>query len=450
MYRRKDREASLIEPKSQAKTCSAHAEILQQNEERTVYRLRETDGEVCITAYPVFPGIELAYHDVHAPSYRLAEPNAAGLIEIQHCREGRAEYCCGGEHYFLAPGDLSVVRRAAIEGEVEFPTGHYHGITVTLDPALAPDCLSCILQDVDVRPSVLAEKFFADSECFVSRSSARVEHIFSECPDITAVIQFAAYKAVGESVSKPIEYYYNNLNCTLVILDVMRHHNCHNFVFSSSATVYGDPASVPITEDFPTGATTNPYGTTKVFTERILQDVCKADPSLNVALLRYFNPIGAHKSGLIGEDPNGIPNNLMPYIAKVAVGKLEKVHVFGNDYPTPDGTGVRDYIHVVDLARGHVCAIKKLETNCGLFICNLGTGKGYSVLDVIHAFSKACGKEIPYVIDPRRPGDIAECYADPTKAKNELGWVAEYGIEEMCADSWNWQKNNPDGYHTVK
>ena len=196
--------------------------------------------------------------------------------------------------------------------------------------------------------------------------------------------------------------------------------------------------------------TTNPDGTTKVVTERILQDVCKADPSLNVALLRYFNPLGAHKSGLIGEDPNGIPNNLMPYIAKVAVGKLEKVHVFGNDYPTPDGTGVRDYIHVVDLARGHVCAIKKLETNCGLFICNLGTGKGYSVLDVIHAFSKACGKEIPYVIDPRRPGDIAECYADPTKAKNELGWVAEYGIEEMCADSWNWQKNNPDGYHTVK
>ena len=239
-----------------------------------------------------------------------------------------------------------------------------------------------------------------------------VEKIFAECPDITAVIQFAAYKAVGESVSKPIEYYYNNLNCTLVILDVMRKHNCHNFVFSSSATVYGDPA-------------------------------------LNVALLRYFNPIGAHKSGLIGEDPNGIPNNLMPYIAKVAVGKLERVHVFGNDYPTPDGTGVRDYIHVVDLARGHVCAIKKLETNCGLFICNLGTGKGYSVLDVIHAFEKACGKPIPYVIEARRPGDIAECYADPTKARNELGWVAEYGIEEMCADSWNWQKKNPDGYHTA-
>ena len=198
------------------------------------------------------------------------------------------------------------------------------------------------------------------------------------------------------------------------------------------------------------GATTNPYGTTKAFTERILQDGCKADPSLNVALLRYFNPIGAHKSGLIGEDPNGIPNNLMPYIAKVAVGKLEKVHVFGNDYPTPDGTGVRDYIHVVDLARGHVCAIRKLETNCGLFICNLGTGKGYSVLDVIHAFEKACGKKLPYVIEARRPGDIAECYADPSKAKRELGWVAEYGIEEMCADSWNWQKKNPDGYHTAK
>ena len=279
---------------------------------------------------------------------------------------------------------------------------------------------------------------------------AAVEKVFAENPGIDCVIQFAAYKAVGESVSKPIEYYSNNLNCTLNILDVMRRYDCHNIIFSSSATVYGDPASVPIREDFPVGATTNPYGTTKVFTERILTDCCKADPELNVALLRYFNPIGAHPSGKIGEDPNGIPNNLMPYIAKVAVGKLEKVHVFGNDYPTPDGTGVRDYIHVVDLARGHVCAIKKLETNCGLFICNLGTGKGYSVLDVIHAFEKACGKPIPYVIEARRPGDIAECYADPTKAKNELGWVAEYGIEEMCADSWNWQKNNPDGYHTVK
>jgi len=261
-----------------------------------------------------------------------------------------------------------------------------------------------------------------------------VEKIFAECPDITAVIQFAAYKAVGESVSKPIEYYYNNLNCTLVILDVMRKHNCHNFVFSSSATVYGDPASVPITEDFPVGATTNPYGTTKAMTERILTDVCKADPTLNVALLRYFNPIGAHKSGLIGEDPNGIPNNLMPYIAKVAVGKLEKVHVFGNDYPTPDGTGVRDYIHVVDLARGHVCAIKKLETNCGLFICNLGTGKGYSVLDVIHAFEKACGKPIPYVIEARRPGHIADGSAAEQAAAKAAGTEVSPFFEGGKAD----------------
>ena len=276
------------------------------------------------------------------------------------------------------------------------------------------------------------------------------EKIFAENEDIDCVIQFAAYKAVGESVSKPIEYYSNNLACTLNILDVMRRHNCHNIIFSSSATVYGDPASVPIREDFPVGGTTNPYGTTKVFTERILTDCCHADPELNVALLRYFNPIGAHPSGLIGEDPNGIPNNLVPYIAKVAVGKLEKVHVFGNDYPTPDGTGVRDYIHVVDLARGHVAAIKKLEQKPGLFICNLGTGHGYSVLDVINAFSKACGKEIPYVIDPRRPGDIAECWCDPSKAKRELGWEAQYGIEEMCAHSWNWQSHNPDGYKTAE
>ena len=279
---------------------------------------------------------------------------------------------------------------------------------------------------------------------------AAVEKIFAENSDIDCVIQFAAYKAVGESVSKPIEYYSNNLSTTLNILDVMRHHNCHNIIFSSSATVYGDPASVPIREDFPVGGTTNPYGTTKVFTERILTDCCHADPELNVALLRYFNPIGAHPSGLIGEDPNGIPNNLVPYIAKVAVGKLEKVHVFGNDYPTPDGTGVRDYIHVVDLARGHVAAIKKLEQKPGLFICNLGNGHGYSVLDVINAFSKACGKEIPYVIDPRRPGDIAECWCDPSKAKRELGWEAQYGIEEMCAHSWNWQSHNPDGYKTAE
>ena len=277
-----------------------------------------------------------------------------------------------------------------------------------------------------------------------------VEKIFTECPDIDAVIQFAAYKAVGESVSKPIEYYYNNLNCTLVILDVMRHHDCHNFVFSSSATVYGDPASVPITEDFPVGATTNPYGTTKAFTERILQDVCKADPSLNVALLRYFNPIGAHKSGLIGEDPNGIPNNLMPYIAKVAVGKLEKVHVFGNDYPTPDGTGVRDYIHVCDLASGHVAALNWMNGKTGVEIFNLGTGTGTSVLEVVAAFSKACGKELPYVIRERRAGDIAANWCDASKAERMMGWKAQYDIADMCRDSWNWQSHNPDGYKTAE
>ena len=273
-----------------------------------------------------------------------------------------------------------------------------------------------------------------------------VKELFRNYPNIDAVIHFAGLKAVGESVAKPLEYYTNNLVNTLMILNVMRDYGVKNFVFSSSATVYGDPASVPIREDFPTGGTTNPYGTTKLFIERILMDYCKAEPSLNVALLRYFNPIGAHESGLIGEDPNDIPNNLVPYIAQVAVGKLAKLHVFGDDYPTHDGTGVRDYIHVVDLARGHIAALKKLETNCGLFVCNLGTGKGYSVLDVLHAYEKACGKTLPYVVDPRRPGDIAVCYADPTKAKEELGWEAQYGIEEMCASSWKWQSMNPNGY----
>ena len=276
--------------------------------------------------------------------------------------------------------------------------------------------------------------------------AAAVEQIFNQYPDIDSVIHFAGLKAVGESVAKPLEYYTNNLTSTLVLLNAMRAHNVKNFVFSSSATVYGDPATVPIREDFPTGGTTNPYGTTKLFIEKILTDYCKADPTLNVALLRYFNPIGAHESGLIGEDPNGIPNNLVPYIAQVAVGKLEKLHVFGGDYPTPDGTGVRDYIHVVDLARGHVAAIEKVSQNCGLFVCNLGTGKGYSVLDILHAYEKACGKELPYVMDPRRPGDIAACYADPQKAWDEMGWKAQYGIEEMCASSWKWQSQNPNGY----
>ena len=277
------------------------------------------------------------------------------------------------------------------------------------------------------------------------RDEALMERVFAE-NNIDWVIHFAGLKAVGESVAKPLEYYTNNLVNSLVLLNAMRRHGVKNFVFSSSATVYGDPASVPIREDFPTGGTTNPYGTTKLFLERILTDICAADPTMNVALLRYFNPIGAHESGLIGEDPNGIPNNLVPYIAQVAVGKLEKLHVYGNDYPTPDGTGVRDYIHVVDLAKGHVAALKKLDTKCGLFVCNLGTGKGYSVLDILHAYEKACGKTLPYVIDPRRPGDIAECYADPAKALNEMGWQAQYGIEEMCASSWKWQSMNPNGY----
>ena len=275
---------------------------------------------------------------------------------------------------------------------------------------------------------------------------AATEAVFAQHPDIEAVIHFAGLKAVGESVRKPLEYYTNNLVSTLVLLNVMRERGVKNFVFSSSATVYGDPASVPIREEFPTGGTTNPYGTTKLFLERVLMDYCAADPSLNVAVLRYFNPIGAHASGLIGEDPNGIPNNLVPYIAQVAVGKLEKLHVYGNDYPTPDGTGVRDYIHVVDLAQGHVAALKKLETGCGLFVCNLGTGKGYSVLDVLHAYEKACGKTLPYVVDPRRPGDIAACYAEPKKALEEMGWQAKLGIEEMCASSWKWQSMNPNGY----
>ena len=276
--------------------------------------------------------------------------------------------------------------------------------------------------------------------------AAQVDALLGKYPDIDAVIHFAGLKAVGESVQKPLEYYTNNLVSTLNLLNAMRARGIHNFVFSSSATVYGDPASVPIREDFPVGGTTNPYGTTKLFIERILTDLCAADPTLNVALLRYFNPIGAHGSGLIGEDPNCIPNNLVPYIAKVAVGELDKVHVFGDDYPTPDGTGVRDYIHVVDLALGHVSALKKLAGGCGLFVCNLGTGKGYSVLDVIHAYERACGKTLPYVVDPRRPGDIAACYADPAKAREELGWQARYGIEEMCASSWKWQSTNPNGY----
>lgn len=270
--------------------------------------------------------------------------------------------------------------------------------------------------------------------------------VFDE-EDIDAVIHFAGLKAVGESVSKPIEYYNNNIAGTINLLDVMKAHNVKNIIFSSSATVYGDPAEIPITEKCPKGTCTNPYGWSKWMLEQILMDVNKADPEWNVMLLRYFNPIGAHESGLIGEDPKGIPNNLLPYVAQVAIGKLPEVGVFGNDYPTHDGTGVRDYIHVVDLAKGHVAALKKIEENAGCKIYNLGTGHGYSVLDVIHAFEKACGHELPYSIKPRRAGDIAECYAKCDLAKDELGWEAQYDLDDMCRTSWNWQSKNPNGYN---
>lgn len=263
---------------------------------------------------------------------------------------------------------------------------------------------------------------------------------------IDAVIHFAGLKAVGESVSKPWEYYNNNIAGTLVLLDVMKQHGVKNIIFSSSATVYGDPAFVPITEECPKGICTNPYGWTKSMLEQILSDIQKADDSWNVILLRYFNPLGAHKSGLIGENPNGIPNNLMPYITQVAVGKLKELGVFGNDYDTPDGTGVRDYIHVLDLASGHVAALNKIKENCGLKVYNLGTGIGYSVLDIVKNFEEATGVKIPYAIKPRRPGDIATCYASADLAKKELGWEAKYGIREMCEDSWRWQSQNPNGF----
>lgn len=263
---------------------------------------------------------------------------------------------------------------------------------------------------------------------------------------IDAVIHCAALKAVGESVRKPLEYYHNNIAGTLALMDVMRNVGVKNIVFSSSATVYGNPETIPITEECPKGQCTNPYGWTKSMMEQIMTDLQKSDPEWNVILLRYFNPVGAHKSGRIGEDPKGIPNNLMPYITQVAVGKLEKLGVFGDDYDTHDGTGVRDYIHVVDLAVGHVKAIDYILTNPGLDVINLGTGVGYSVLDMVKAFSKACGREIPYEIKPRREGDIAMCYADPAKALNVLGWKAERGLDEMCEDSWRWQSQNPNGY----
>lgn len=293
------------------------------------------------------------------------------------------------------------------------------------------------------RLRTLASKAFDFEEVDLTNASA-TEALFTKY-QIDAVIHFAGLKAVGESVQLPLEYYRNNLTSTFNLLISMQKHGVEKFVFSSSATVYGDPVSVPIHEDFALSAT-NPYGRTKLMIEDMLRDVSIAQPDMRICLLRYFNPVGAHISGKIGEDPNGIPNNLLPYIAQVAVGKLPALRVFGNDYPTPDGTGVRDYIHVVDLAKGHVAALKKLEIGAGVYTYNLGTGVGYSVLDMLHAFEKACGKTLPYEIVARRPGDIATCYADPEKAATELGWRAEFGIERMCADAWRWQSQNPNGF----
>ena len=302
---------------------------------------------------------------------------------------------------------------------------------------------------VNSKPEVLNRLQSLSSKPFsfeeVDLTNAQATDAMFDQYSIDGVIHFAALKAVGESVRKPLEYFRNNLDSTFNLLFSMRKHGVNQIVFSSSATVYGDPVSVPIREDFALSVT-NPYGRTKLMIEDILRDVAVAQPELRIGLLRYFNPVGAHASGMIGEDPNGIPNNLMPYIAQVAVGKLPALRVFGNDYPTPDGTGVRDYIHVVDLAKGHVAALKKLQEGAGVYTYNLGTGVGYSVLDVLHAFEKACGKTLPYEIVARRPGDVAACYADPEKAARELGWRAEFGIERMCADAWRWQSTNPNGF----
>lgn len=279
------------------------------------------------------------------------------------------------------------------------------------------------------------------------RDSAKLAEVFAS-HEIDCVIHFAGLKAVGESVVKPIEYYDNNVGGTVKLLEAMRNAGCKNIIFSSSATVYGTPTKLPLTEDMPKGEVTNPYGRTKSIIEDILADAQKAYPEMNVILLRYFNPIGAHASGTMGEDPSGIPNNLMPYITQVAVGKLEQLGVFGDDYDTPDGSGVRDYIHVVDLALGHVAALQAVKPQGGLHIYNLGTGRGTSVLELVHAFEEATGVAVPYAIKPRRAGDIAACYADCSKAERELGWKAKYGIAEMCADSWRWQQANPDGYRS--
>ena len=312
-----------------------------------------------------------------------------------------------------------------------------------IDVVVADNLYNCKKSSYD-RIKALVGKDFPFYECDISDRDG-LQKIFDN-EKIDSVIHFAGLKAVGESCKKPLEYFDNNITGTLVLLDVMRKNGCKKIVFSSSATVYGMNNVSPLTEDMEVGGVTNPYGRTKFIIECMLKDLYASDNSWSICLLRYFNPIGAHKSGTMGEDPNGIPNNLMPYITQVAIGKLDHLNVFGDDYDTPDGTGVRDYIHVVDLALGHVKAVDKVMQGDGLFIYNLGTGVGYSVLDVVKAFEKASGKKIPYVIQGRRPGDIATCYSDPSKAQRELGWKAERGIEEMCEDSWRWQSQNPNGY----
>ena len=311
------------------------------------------------------------------------------------------------------------------------------------DVVIVDNFFNCKKSSLD-RIRALVKKDFKFYECDI-RDKKGLDEIFKK-EQIDSVIHFAGLKAVGESVHKPLEYFDNNVNGTLVLLDVMRNNGCKKIVFSSSATVYGMNNISPLTEDMEVGGVTNPYGRTKYMIECILKDLYTSDNTWSICLLRYFNPIGAHKSGTMGEDPNGIPNNLMPYITQVAIGKREYLNVWGDDYDTPDGTGVRDYIHVVDLALGHIKAVEKVEGSEGLFIYNLGTGKGYSVLDVVKAFEKASGVKIPYKIGPRRDGDIATCYSDPSKAYKELGWKAERDIEEMCEDSWRWQKQNPNGY----
>lgn len=311
------------------------------------------------------------------------------------------------------------------------------------DVVVADNLYNCKKSSYD-RIKALVGRDFKFYECDI-RDADGLSKIF-ENESITSVIHFAGLKAVGESVQKPLEYFDNNVNGTLVLLDVMRRHGCKKIVFSSSATVYGSKNVSPLTEDMEVGGVTNPYGRTKFMIECILKDLFASDNEWSICLLRYFNPIGAHKSGTMGEDPNGVPNNLMPYITQVAIGKRECLNVCGNDYDTPDGTGVRDYVHVVDLALGHLKAVEKVEADDGLFIYNLGTGTGYSVLDVVKAFEKASGQKINYKIAPRRAGDIATCYSDPSKAFKELGWKAERGLEEMCEDSWRWQSQNPNGY----